>query len=100
MSARGTFEGIEINGAMLEAHVKAFRLFPSHALVLLAKNGIGAARPDGEIVIDYRRWYPMGAWLKAFDAIMASVGPNMVFDIGQEVPRHAALPPNVKDIHA
>lgn len=95
-----SFAGIEINGTMLEAHVRAFRLFPSHALALLAKNGIGAVQANGEIVVDYQRWYAMDRWLKAFDSILAAVGPNMVFDIGQAVPRHAQLPPDVKDIHA
>jgi hypothetical protein len=100
MASSKSYEGIEINGEMLEAHVRAFRLFPSQALSLLAKNGIGTARAGGEIVVDYRRWYPMDAWLKAFDSIMEIVGPNVVFDIGREVPKHAALPPDVKDIHA
>ena len=94
-----SFEGIEMNGALLEAHVKAFHLFPSRALSLLAQNGIGTKRPDGQVAIDYSRWYPLDAWLKAFDAILESVGPNVVFNIGEEVPKHAQLPPDVKDVH-
>ena len=95
-----SFRGIEMNGALLEAHVKAFRLFPSQALQLLAKNGIGAAQPDGKIVIDFQRWYPMNAWLAAFNSITEAVGKSVVFEIGREVPKHAQLPPDVKDIHA
>jgi hypothetical protein len=100
MKPLSSYAGIEINGAMLEAHVNAFRLFPSHALTLLAKNGIGSTGAGSEVKVDYGRWYPMAAWLKAFQAIIVSVGPNMVFDIGREVPKLAVLPPDVKDIHA
>jgi hypothetical protein len=100
MASHKSYEGIEINGAMLEAHVNAFRLFPSLALALLVKNGIGSVQADGEIVVDYRRWYPMGRWLTAFDSLVQTVGQNVVFDIGLAVPKHAALPPDVKDIHA
>ena len=93
------YRDIEINGAMLEAHVKAFRLFPKQSLPFLVRQGIGVMGPRGEIAIDYDRWYPIAGWLQAFEAIANAIGPTKIFDIGEQVPRHAMLPPDVKDIH-
>ena len=93
-----TFEpGIEFSGTMLEAIVEAFKLFPSVAYKRLLNHGIGTLRGK-DVVIDRQAWYPIESWLAAFDSFAESVGPRALFQIGQNVPKHAAIPPGINDI--
>lgn len=94
-----TFEpGIEFSGGMLEAIVDAFKLFPSVAYKRLLNHGIGKLQGK-DVVIDRQAWYPIESWLAAFDGFATSVGPRALHQIGQNVPKHAALPPGINDVH-
>jgi hypothetical protein len=98
MMQRWTFEpGIEFSGTMLEAIVEAFKLFPSVAYKRLLNHGIGTMKGK-DVVIDRQSWYPIESWLAAFDGFAESVGPRALFQIGQNVPKHAAIPPGINDI--
>ena len=68
------------------------------ALNLLVKQGIGKLGKNKQVVIEPDQWYPQDAWLSAFEEIAKVVGPTSLFDIGQHVPKHAAFPPQVKDV--
>jgi len=93
-----TFEpGIEFSGGMLEAIVEAFKLFPSVAQKRLLAHGIGTLRGK-DVVIDRTAWYPIESWLAAFDGFANAVGPRALQQIGQNVPKHAALPPGINDV--
>ena len=91
-------EGIEFSGGMAEAIIEAFKLFPSVAYRKLLDHGIGTMKGK-DVVIDRQAWYPIGSWLAAFDAFAESVGPRALQQIGQNVPKHAALPPGINDIN-
>ena len=95
-----TFEqGIEFSGGMIGAIVDAFKLFPSVALKQLVSHGIGT--PKGkEVVIDPQGWYPIESWLAVFESFATTVGPRALFQIGQHVPKYAALPPGINDVHS
>ena len=90
--------GIDVYGSSLDAIVEAFKLFPSVALKRLASQGIGSVNAKGEVIIDKDAWYPQAAWLAAFEGIATTVGTRALFQIGQNVPKHAIFPPTVKDI--
>jgi hypothetical protein len=93
-----TFEpGIEFSGGMIEAIIEAFKLFPSVAYKRLLNHGIGTSNGK-DVVIDRQAWYPIESWLAAFDGFAETVGPRALQQIGQNVPKHAALPPGINDI--
>jgi hypothetical protein len=95
-----TFEpGIELSGVMIESIVEAFKLFPSVATKRLLGHGIGTMKGK-DLVLDRNGWYPIANWLAAFDGFAETVGPRALFQIGQQVPRYAALPPGISDIHS
>jgi len=100
MQARALEPGIEVFGGFVDSVVEAFKLFPSVALKRLTSNGIGAMNARGEIVIDRQSWYPLEKWLAAYDDIAGTVGTRALFQIGQQIPKNAALPPTVNDIHS
>jgi len=92
--------GIDVYGSSLEAIVEAFKLFPSIALKRLASHGIGTANAKGEVSIDREAWYPQASWLAAFESFASTVGPRALFQIGQNVPKHAIFPPSITDIRS
>jgi hypothetical protein len=100
MRARALEPGIEVFGGFVESFIDAFKLFPSVALKRLASNGIGVTNGKGEVVVDRQTWYPLEKWLAAHDDIANMVGPRAMFQVGQQVPKNAALPPTVNDIHS
>ena len=100
MRASGLEPGIEVFGGFVDSVVEAFKLFPSVALKRLANSGIGTTNSRGEIIIDRQGWYPLEKWLAAYDDIANTVGPRAIFQIGQQIPKNAVLPPTVTDIHS
>jgi len=99
MMQKWVFEpGIEFSGGMLGAIVEAFKLFPSVAYTRLLNHGIGTMNGK-DVAIDRQAWYPIESWLAAFDGFAESVGPRALQQIGQNVPKHAAIPPGINDIH-
>ncbi|HET6345883.1 MAG TPA: hypothetical protein VFH51_13185, partial [Myxococcota bacterium] len=79
-------------------------LFPQIGLEKLVQHGIGEMRQGSggksEFYINREAWYSQAAWLKAFEGIASSIGVQVLFKIGKNVPKHAVFPPQVKDIHA
>lgn len=95
-----TFEpGIELSGFMIEPIVEAFKLFPSVAMKRLLNHGIGVMKGK-EVVLDRQSWYGIENWLAAFAGLAETVGPRAMFQIGQQVPKYAALPPGINDIYS
>ncbi len=90
--------GIEITGQAIAATLDGFRLFPAIAAKYLVKFGIAARGPDGEPIFDRTGWHSQETWLATFRAIAHEVEPGAIYNIGVNVPRYAALPPNVCDI--
>ena len=91
--------GIEVCGVAVHAVVQAFKLFPSVVVKRLVSHGIGppAGRP---ILVDVNTRFPLENWLAAFEDIDSELGPRALFQIGEQVERFVALPPNMTDIHS
>lgn len=100
MHAKTLEPGIEVFGGFVDSVVEAFKLFPSVALKRLTSNGIGTIGARGEISIDRQGWYPLEKWLAAYEDIANSVGQRAMYQIGQQIPKNAVLPPSVNDIHS
>src|SRR5689334_7673555 len=92
------FAGYEVDGRNVKNVMDAFRLFPDIGLKALINHGIGTRTRDGQIVVDPNGWYPMPAWLAAFDEIGRLVGGSKMFAIGKLVPKNAPFPPGLTDI--
>jgi hypothetical protein len=95
---------IEVYGSSIDAIVEGFALFPQIGLEKLVEHGIGEMRKGSggkqEYYINREAWYSQANWLKAFESIASSIGVQVLFKIGKNVPKHAVFPPQVKDIHA
>ena len=98
--------GIEVFGASIDAVVEGFALFPTIGLEKLAQHGIGEMRVGGgvgkkpEFHVERDAWYRQDSWLAAFEDISKSIGPHVLFKIGNQVPKHAPFPASIRDIHA
>lgn len=90
---------IEVNGQTVYAIVDGFRLFRRLASAILAQEGIGRMRSDGDLTLDRHAWYSQSAWLRAFERIADEAGSGALFAIGRQIPENAQFPPSVVDIH-
>ena len=68
-------------------------------LKCLVKHGIGAMSSKNTVEIDRSQWYPQERWLAAWEEIANNVGPRACFQIGRQVPKNAAFPPSITEIH-
>lgn len=92
--------GVEVNGQTVYAIVDGFKIIKSLAFKHLKDAGIGKDSGDGNITIDPAAWYSQEAWLKAFESISKELGNNLLYQIGQAIPKNAKFPPWVIDIDA
>src|SRR5262245_61916555 len=98
MQFRPLEPGVEVFGASVGAFVDAFKLFPSVVLKCLTKHGIGTMAGN-TVEIDRTKWYPQEKWLAAWEEIASNVGPRACYQIGRQVPKHAAFPPSITEVH-
>jgi hypothetical protein len=92
-------EGIEVNGQTVWAVVAGFKSFSVLASTYLLREGIGTPDKDGVAVVDPNAWYSQRAWLMALEKIGTHMGDGVLREIGKAIPRNAAFPPSVVDIH-
>jgi hypothetical protein len=76
---------VETNGATLRNIYEGCGVFQSQVVRLLRKYGIYEIKMD--------TWYPLAIVLDIFEELQASVGPNIVTEIGKQVPNHSVFPP-------
>jgi len=99
MQFRPFEEGVEVSGENIGATLDGFKKYPSVAMKHLLRHGIVKSKPGEEPEIDRAAWYPLKAWLAAYEAIATEVGFNSLYSIGRTVPENAVFPPHIKDIH-
>ncbi|HSP78370.1 MAG TPA: hypothetical protein VLQ93_07560 [Myxococcaceae bacterium] len=92
-------EGIEVNGQTVLAVVDGLSTFSALASAYLLDEGIGRVDADGLVVVEPQGWYPQRAWLRSFQRISQQLGDSVLQQIGMAIPRNAAFPPQVRDIH-
>lgn len=92
-------EGIEVNGQTVVAVVDGLSIFSALASTYLLDEGIGRADACGLVEVDPDGWYSQRAWLRSFERISQQLGDGVLLQIGMAIPRNAAFPPWVRDIH-
>jgi hypothetical protein len=90
--------GIEVSGQSVAGTMFAFQQYKSMPNRFLLSEGIGTAGPDGAVVIDPERWYPLDNWLRAFNRIGQEVGPAVVAQIGAGVMQNIEWPPGMTSV--
>jgi hypothetical protein len=73
-----------VRGGVILSALSAMGPFRKRGEQALAEHGIGA--------VDVEEWYPLGSYLEALEAIGERMGPNTLFQVGRQIPRHVALP--------
>jgi hypothetical protein len=88
-------KSIEVHGSSLGAILEGFKAFRSVALKYMSANGLTSSKTG---TVDTEKWYSLKDWLKAYYAIEKEVGSNVLFDIGESIPKNAKFPPHIIDI--
>lgn len=88
---------IETTGAGIDSTVKGFGPFSLLAAGYLTAEGIGREGPDG-LIIDKQGWYPLRAYVKAFDRIAQEVGKTVVLQVGRSVVGNTQFPPHIRTV--
>jgi hypothetical protein len=90
---------IEVSGDCIGAIIDGFRQYPTVAMKYLAKFGLVKSGASNISDLDRSAWYPLDAWLQAYEGIGNEVGSNSMYSIGRRIPQNAQFPPHVSDIH-
>src|SRR3954467_5155017 len=80
-----SLRGIEVSGQSVVGTMFAFQQYKSMPNRFLLSEGIGTMGPEGAVVIDPERWYPLENCLRAFHRIGQEVGPAVLNQIGASV---------------
>jgi hypothetical protein len=98
MQTPDQFEDVDVLGANLQSIVDGFGTFSLLGNRILLDEGLGISGGDGSITFKKDQWYPLGAFLRAFDRIGREFGAYIQNQVGLAIPRHAPFPPSVVDI--
>ena len=90
--------GIEVSGQSVAGTLGAFQNYKAMPNRFLLAEGMGTAGPDGNVVIDPNRWYPLDNWLRAFGRIGQEVGPTVLAQIGASVMQNIQWPPGMTSV--
>lgn len=83
MSRIQTYPGVEVRPEVVGLFRAGFDLFPSLAPKYLRKLGLvpeEEGMPPGSL-----RTVPLDRWLSLFDAVLAEIGPNALFNLGARI---------------
>ena len=90
--------GIEVSGQSVDGTLGAFKNYKAMPNRYLLAEGMGTAGPDGNVVIDPGKWYPLDSWLRAFGRIGQEVGPTVLAQIGASVMQNIQWPPGMNSV--
>jgi hypothetical protein len=90
----------QVLGSNLQSIMGGFGSFTLIASKFLLSEGIGTADETMMAQFEPQQWYPLDRFLRVFDRIHAEFGNYTLRQVGIHVPKTAALPPQVSDIHA
>jgi hypothetical protein len=94
------YKGIEVSGGTLQATLQAFGPFKTLASKLLLAEGVGRKAADGLITLELQSWYPLDAYLRAFERAAEQLGDAMLHQIGVSVMTNVQWPPAMKDFRS
>lgn len=89
---------IETTGLGIDSTMRGFGPFASMASQYLEAEGIGKPGPDGLIVVDKQGWYPLQAYVTAYDRILREVGNQVLIDVGRSVVNNVQFPPTIRTV--
>lgn len=92
-------DGIEVKGHAVKAVVDGFNNFAVLGSAYLLDEGIGTPSPNGLAKLNLEGWYSQRSWLLCFQQIAKQLGDRLLTQIGMAIPRNAAFPAGVRDIH-
>jgi hypothetical protein len=90
--------GIEVSGQSVAGTWGAFQQYKTMPNRFLLAEGVGTAGPDGNVVIEPNKWYPLDGWLRAFGRIGQEVGPTVLAQIGASVMQNIQWPPGMTSV--
>ena len=76
-----------VRGGNILSMLAAMGPFRRRGETILEENGLTEVNAEG--------WYPLAAYVRALDAIQERMGPNTLYQIGRQIPRHVVLPPGI-----
>lgn len=97
MPTRPAHPDIEVRAGAITLFLSAFDAFPSLAQKYLVERGFAELGRDGKLVAA-RSYIPLDAWLATFDAVLADIGPNALFKIGQRIIGNPHFPVSVPNL--
>ena len=92
------YRGIEVSGHSVAGTLRAFQQYKSMANRYLLSEGMGTEAPDGSVVIEGDKWYPLDRWLTAFARIGQGVGASVLTQIGASVMQNIQWPQGMTSI--
>ena len=96
MTPRQVYPGIEVRAGAVTLFVAAFDVFPSIAQKYLVQKGCAVV--IGQQIQPTRTFIPLDTWLDTFDAVLADIGPNALFKIGQRITGNPHFPATIVDL--
>ena len=96
MTSRHVHPGVEVRAGAVTLFVAAFDVFPSIAQKYLVQKG--CATMLGGQIQPARTFIPLDTWLDTFDAVLADIGPNALFKIGQRITGNPHFPATITDL--
>ena len=83
MTRQPMYPDIEVRAAATKLFAAAFGMFPSLAQKYVA--GFRFAHDDSPAPQPGKGFIPLDAWLATFSQVLAEIGPNALFQVGQRV---------------
>lgn len=99
MPQRPNNPDIEVRAEAINLFLAAFDVFPSLAQKYLISRGFAKLNRDGKLQ-PARAYIPLDPWLETFDAVLADIGPNALFKIGQRIIGNPHFPVSVPGLES
>jgi hypothetical protein len=84
--------GIEVSGQSIKLVIDSLGLSKTSSDQYLMNSEL----PE---TINAQEWYPQEKWLNVLKDIALTLGDNVLFDLGYNIPANVKFPPFVNDIH-
>ncbi|OJH41771.1 hypothetical protein [Cystobacter ferrugineus] len=88
----------QVLGANIQNILDAFGAFSVLAGKIMLDEQLGGQAPDGTILFDPEKWYPLASNLRAIDRIQNEYGSIVIRQMSSALLRNAKFPPSVTSI--